>query len=130
MTSFLAELLMRPAYDASTAVEIARTDDLVIDVTLDATDGDTGQTAPLTTGAVSHHLSLWPPSLTPLPSSVAVLAHQGAGRWVGARDVTEIAAALASRRDGTRLALVLVVNGAMARYRPAVVVTMRRSEAG
>jgi hypothetical protein len=119
-----------PVYDTAAAVEVAPLDDLLVDVTLEAKDGVTGAAAPLTTGAVTHHLSLWPPSVTPLPSSVATLAHQGAGRWVGSLDTTDVTAALSGLRDGTRLALVLVVDGAMARYRPAVVVPMRRSEAG
>jgi hypothetical protein len=121
-------MLMRPVFDSSAAVEIARVDDLVVDVTLEATNAQTGVTAPLTVGVVSHHLSLWPPSLTPLPQSVAPLTHLGQGRWVGGRDVTEIATALSGLRDGARVALVLVVDGALARYRPGTVVTMRRSE--
>jgi hypothetical protein len=114
-------------FDPATAHEISRTDDLVIDVTLEATDGVTGVTGPLTSGTVTHHVSLWPPSLTPLPQSTAVLTHLGGGRWIGTRDVTEIATALVGLRDGAKLALVLVVAGMMARYRPAVAITMRQS---
>jgi hypothetical protein len=122
--------LRRPRFDLASAVQVARTDDLVTDVTLEQTDGVTGVTGPLTGGVVTHHLSAWPPSLTPLPGSSVPLAHLGGGRWIGALDVLEVAAALAGVRDGGQLALVLVVDGAMARYRPAVAVTMRRSEAG
>jgi hypothetical protein len=121
---------MRPTYDVTRAVELAPLDDLRYDITLEATDLGTGVDAPLTTGTVTAHVSAWPPTLTPLPSSGATLAHLTGGRWIGSRDVTEMAVALTGIRAGTPLAIVYVVDGAMARYREAVAVTMRRSEAG
>jgi hypothetical protein len=120
---------MRPVYDSAKAIEIARLDDCKFDLTLDADDLTTGTSGPLTTGTVSAHLSLWPPSLTPLPGAAAPLSHLTAGRWLGSLDTTVVSAALAPLRDNTRLAVVYVVEGAMARYREAVVVTMRRSDA-
>ena len=117
-----------PIFDVTNAVEVARLDDLTHDYTFESVDPTTGATGPLTSGPVSVHLSSWPPSLTPLPHSSAPLTHRGAGRWTGGSDTTDVSAAVASLRDGARIAIVSVVDGAMARYREAVVVTMRRSE--
>jgi hypothetical protein len=117
-----------PTFNASEAVEVARVDDWIYDFTLEATSATTGASAALTTGTVTAHLCVWPPSLTPLSGTQAAMTHLTAGRWLGALDVTAVAAALAPYPDGTRLAIVYVVDGAMGRYREAVVVTMRRSE--
>lgn len=118
-----------PVFRPDEALEVGRFDDWKYDLTLSATDLTTGTDAPLTTSNVTAHVSLWPPSLTALPSSSVALTHLASGRWIGGRDVNDMTAALAGVRDGTPLAIVYVVDGAMARYRDAVAVTMRRSEA-
>jgi len=117
-----------PTFDYSRVVEIGRADDWLFDITIDATSATTGATAALTTGTVTAHLCLWPPTTTPLSGTQAAMTHLTAGRWIGSLDVTQVSAALTAYPDGTRLAIVYVVDGAMARYREAVVVTMRRSE--
>lgn len=117
-----------PVFDSTQAIEVARTDDLFFDVTLEETSATTGATAALTSGLVTGHVSLWPPSLTPISGTDDTLTHTSAGRWIGSRDKTQMTTAFASLRDGTRIAIVYVVDGAMARYREATLVPMRRVE--
>lgn len=108
---------------------ISRYDALLYDITLEETDADTGVAQPVVEGSVTAFLSLWPPSLTGVNESAVSLHHVGEGRWIGELVPERVAIAMSTISNGTPVAVIYTLNGAMVRYREATAVAIRRVEA-
>lgn len=82
-------------------------DDLFYDVTL--TDAATG--AALTSGTVTMALCTVGTTTALGGTATVTLAHQGAGRWTGTHESTDVASAIAALAQGQPFDRVLTVTG-------------------
>lgn len=110
-------------------LQISRFDAFLYDVTLQEKDAVTGDIEPLEAGNVQSSISLWPPSLTPIAGTTVQMSHVSDGRWLGELQSQQVAVSFAAIADNTAVAIIYSVNGVMVRYREAVIVSVKRSEA-
>jgi hypothetical protein len=96
----------------SSYTDVSGLDDIFYDVTLTDPSGTA-----ITTGTVTMRLCTagTTTALGGLVAASQALTHQGAGRWTGTHDDTNVAAAIASLSVGQRFDRVLLVTGMAAR---------------
>ena len=104
---------------------ISRYDSLLYDVTMQETSATTGITAPLTSGAVSALICVWPPATTTTLTSTQIsLAHVGNGRWIGKVGAATMQSAFSALPDGQLIAVVYTVDATMLRFTQASVASI------